>query len=234
LLSQPQAASSRSTIGFPHALYTPYSICTLAEVSVAIVNYGMANLRSVQKAFERIGVFASIVTDPEDIAGSDRLVLPGVGAVGDAIAHIRSRHLDEPILEHIRRGRPFLGICLGLQMLMSRCLEGGEHAGLDVVPGDCVRFDIDRSMNLKVPHMGWNQLTSTKPSRLLANLPGENVYFVHSYHVRPTDRSWVAATTDYGSPFVSVIERDNVMAVQFHPEKSQRVGLRLIENFVQR
>lgn len=200
-------------------------------MKLSILNYGMANLRSVQKAFEQVGHAASIITTSQEIRASDRLVLPGVGAVGGALQHLRDQHLNEPILEFIRSGKPFLGICLGLQMLMDVCHEGGEHKGLGVIAGDCVRFDVDLTKGLKVPHMGWNQVRIVKQSPILRDLPGQDVYFVHSYHVRPGDASVIATTTDYGGPFVTSIWRDNVMAVQFHPEKSQRVGLKMLENF---
>jgi len=201
---------------------------------ISILNYGLANLRSVQKAFEQVGHPARVIETPEQVAAADRLVLPGVGAVADAIDHIRSRGLEEPILDHIRRGRPFLGVCLGLQMLMGRCTEGGEHRGLGVIEGDCVRLDVDETRGLKVPHMGWNALDLDRPDApIFAGLtPADrSVYFVHGYHCRPTDRSWVAATADYGGPVVAAVWRDNVMATQFHPEKSQAVGLRMLENF---
>ncbi len=200
-------------------------------MSVSIINYGLANLRSVQNAFARAGVEANIITTPREIDAADRIVLPGVGAVSDAIANIRRQELEAPILAHVRRGRPFLGICLGLQMLMETCYEGGVHRGLGVVAGDCVKLDPGTGSALKIPHMGWNQIRIVRPCPLLANLPGENVYFVHGYHVRPTDTNWVAATTDYGQQIVSAIWHDNVVAVQFHPEKSQRTGARMIENF---
>jgi glutamine amidotransferase len=140
--------------------------------------------------------------------------------------------LVEPILEHIEKGRPLLGICLGLQILFEKGYEDGEHQGLGVLKGDCVRFDVDRMQNLKVPHMGWNQLRMQKDSPLLRGLePDCSVYFVHSYHVRPLDASVIVTTTDYGGPFVSSICRDNLVATQFHPEKSQTVGLKILANF---
>jgi glutamine amidotransferase len=205
-------------------------------VNLAILNYGLANLRSVQRAFERVDVPARIITTPDEIDDTDHLVLPGVGAVADAIAHIRSASLDEPIRRHITRGRPFLGICLGLQMLFDTCYEGGAHQGLGVVAGDCVRFDVDTRLGLKVPHMGWNSLNirsiNNRTPTLLDTLPASpHVYFVHSYHVRPTDASIIAATTTYGEPFVSAIQRDNLFAVQFHPEKSQAVGRQILARF---
>lgn len=199
---------------------------------VAILNYGMANLRSVQKAFEHVGHRAAIITTPDEIRSADRLVLPGVGAVADALAHLRDQSLDAAVLDFIRSGKPFLGICLGLQMLFSRCFENGEHAGLGHFAGDCVRFDVDRTMNLKVPHMGWNQVKFRSKSPLFKGLEdGCDVYFVHSYHVVPQEKSIVAGETDYGRDFVSSVWQDNVVATQFHPEKSQAVGLKMLENF---
>jgi len=199
---------------------------------LCILDYDMANLRSVQKAFEHVGFAAQIISKPEQVKQADRLVLPGVGAFADAVKTLRDRGLVEPILEHIEKGRPLLGICLGLQILFEKGYEDGEHQGLGVLKGDCVRFDVDRMQNLKVPHMGWNQLRMQKDSPLLRGLePDCSVYFVHSYHVRPLDASVIVTTTDYGGPFVSSICRDNLVATQFHPEKSQTVGLKILANF---
>jgi len=223
-------------------------------MSIAIVNYGMANLRSVQKAFEEVGAQAEIVTRPEQIRSADKVVLPGVGAFADAVKTLRESGLVEPIEQHIQSGKWFLGICLGLQMLFDVGYEDGEHRGLGIVPGKVVRFDVDKGRSsihfearrgeqllqsysketrgLKVPHMGWNQLIIKKPSPLLNGLPaGCGVYFVHSYHVVPNDPAIVATTTDYGGEFVSSIWRDNVLATQFHPEKSQKIGLQILANF---
>jgi glutamine amidotransferase len=201
-------------------------------MSIAIVDYGMGNLRSVQKAFALLGVSAQIVSQPEQIDRADKLVLPGIGAFKDAIQTLRQRKLAEATLAHISRGQPFLGICLGLQLLFDVSYEDGQHQGLGVIPGKCVRFDVDATLGLKVPHMGWNQLLTRNPSPLLRDLDaGCSVYFVHSYHVVPNDRSVIATETDYGRPFVSSIRRDNVMATQFHPEKSQKIGLKMLESF---
>jgi glutamine amidotransferase len=200
--------------------------------SIAIVDYGMANLRSVQKAFAEVGQAADIISTPEQIVHADRIVLPGVGAFKDAIATLREKNLAEPIIEHIARGKPFLGICLGLQMLFDVGYEDGEHHGLGVLAGKCVRFDVDDVFGLKVPHMGWNQLNRKSASPLLRDLPdGAGVYFVHGYHVVPEDESVIATTTDYGRPFVSSIWKGNLMATQFHPEKSQKAGLSVLANF---
>jgi glutamine amidotransferase len=201
-------------------------------VKIAIVDYGMANLRSVQKAFEHEGARAEIISRPEEIERAEKLVLPGVGAFCDAVAALRERHLADPIVRHIERGKPFLGICLGLQMLFDVGYEDGEHRGLGVLPGKCVRFDVDQTLGLKVPHMGWNQLEVQRRSPLLRDLgDAPSVYFVHGYHVETDDASVIATTTDYGRPFVSSVWHDNLMATQFHPEKSQRVGLQMLANF---
>jgi glutamine amidotransferase len=201
-------------------------------MSLAIIDYGMANLRSVQKAFETVGVAARIVSTPRQIKEAEKIVLPGVGAFADAVRTLREKELAPPILAHIENGKPFLGICLGLQMLFDVGYEDGVHQGLGVLKGKCVRFDVDQTLGLKVPHMGWNQLDFKNPSPLFNDLPsGAGVYFVHSYHVVPEDPSVVATTTDYGRPFVSSIRRENVMATQFHPEKSQKIGLKVLANF---
>jgi len=201
-------------------------------MSIAIVDYGMANLRSVQKAFARAGAEAKIISRPEEIDAADKLVLPGVGAFKDAVATLRERKLAEAIVRHIKKGKLFLGICLGLQMLFDVGYEDGQHSGLAVLRGKCVRFDVDTTLGLKVPHMGWNQLIVRNPSPLLRDLPpGCGVYFVHGYHVVPDDPSVIATETDYGRPFVSSIYCENIMATQFHPEKSQKAGLKILANF---
>ena len=197
---------------------------------IAIVDYGMGNLRSVQKAIEKIGQTAEIVTRPEQVRSASRLILPGVGAFRDAIHELQRLDLVEPIREHIRADKPFLGICLGLQMLFDVSHEDGEWAGLGVIPGEVVRFP--QSDELKVPHMGWNTLEPTGPIRLLDGLPADaSVYFVHSYYVVPRDPSVIAARTEYGVSFTSMVARGNMFATQFHPEKSQKVGLKLLSNF---
>lgn len=197
---------------------------------IAIVDYGMGNLRSVQKAFEKLGVTAQIVTTPGEIASADKVVLPGVGAFRDAIHELRRLELEEPLREHIRKDKPFLGICLGLQLLFDVSYEDGEWTGLGVLGGDVVRFPA--MPDLKVPHMGWNTLERTGLCPLLEGIPEDaSVYFVHSYFVRPKDESVIAARTNYGVKFTSMIARGNLFATQFHPEKSQKVGLKLLENF---
>lgn len=201
--------------------------------AIAIVDYGMANLRSVQKAFESQGALAEITADPNRVAEADKIVLPGVGAFQDAIARLRETRLSEVILDRIRAGRPFLGICLGLQMLFTRSHEDGEHAGLGYFAGEVVRFR--SSPGLKIPQMGWNTLTLTKPDcPLFRELPPQpSVYFVHSYYPQPTDAGIVAATADYPDAFPCAVWQDNVMATQFHPEKSQAIGLRMLKNFAE-
>jgi glutamine amidotransferase len=199
--------------------------------AIVIVDYGMANLRSVQKAFERLGHPAVITSDHDHVGSADKLVVPGVGAFRDAIAKLHEARLVEPILNHLRASRPFLGICLGLQLLFSRSFEAGEHRGLDWFAGDVVRFpDVP---GLKVPHMGWNQLRHSRPDcPLLRDVPaGSNVYFVHSYYVRPAHADIVASTTDYGEQIAAVVWRDRAFATQFHPEKSQGIGLTMLKNF---
>jgi glutamine amidotransferase len=200
---------------------------------ILIIDYGMANLRSVQKAFEKVGHAAEISGDPNRIADSDKVVLPGVGAFRDAIALLRESGLAAPIIEHIHAGKPFLGICLGLQLLFSKSYEDGEHQGLNLFPGEVVRFaDVP---GLKVPHMGWNQLNIRRHAQMLSDTPdGSEVYFVHSYHVVPKDAKIIATETDYPTPFVSAIWHENVFATQFHPEKSQRVGLAMLRQFAER
>ena len=199
---------------------------------IKIVDYGMGNLRSVQKAFEKLGVPATICDRADQLADAEKMVLPGVGAFRDAISELRQKGMVEPVLAHIAAGRPLLGICLGLQLLMDVSYEDGQWEGLGVIPGKVVRFE-DRA-GLKVPHMGWNSLEVAGRQSLLEGLPAEaHFYFVHSYYVVPEDETVIAARTDYGEQFVSVIARGNLFATQFHPEKSQRVGLKLLQNFAE-
>ncbi|WP_442509127.1 imidazole glycerol phosphate synthase subunit HisH [Novipirellula sp. SH528] len=197
---------------------------------ITIVDYQMGNLRSVQKGIERVGGSARISSDPREIAEAEKLILPGVGAFGDAMTEIRRRDLAGPIRDFIDSGKPFLGICLGLQLLFERGFEHGEHEGLGVLKGDVVRFKLPHSY--KVPHMGWNTVThQTEPPLLKDISPAAHFYFVHSYYVRPADPSVVALTCDYGGPFCAMVWRDNLFATQFHPEKSQADGLKLLSAF---
>ncbi|MFN9373937.1 MAG: imidazole glycerol phosphate synthase subunit HisH [Planctomycetaceae bacterium] len=197
---------------------------------ITIVDYGMGNLRSVQKAFESLGFVARVCAQPDELQPHDKLVLPGVGAFRDAIAELRRQQWVEPILDHLAADRPFLGICLGLQLLLEISHEDGEWPGLGVIPGEVVRFA--DSPELKVPHMGWNQVRYRTGCPLFAGIPQDShFYFVHSYHVVPQDPAVVVATTQYGGEFTSAIQRGRMFATQFHPEKSQAVGLQLLRNF---
>jgi glutamine amidotransferase len=197
---------------------------------IAIVDYGMGNLRSVQKGFEKVGQRAEITSDPARVAAADKVVLPGVGAFADAMRELGERKLIEPVCDAIDADKPFLGICLGLQLLFTKSYEDGEHEGLGVLTGRVVRFT--PRPELKVPHMGWNTLeVLRRPPVLEGVAQGTHVYFVHSYYVVPEDKAVIATQTTYGEPFASMVWRDNVFACQFHPEKSQRDGLQLLRNF---
>ncbi len=199
---------------------------------LAIIDYQMGNLRSVQKGFEKVGHAATITSDPAVVAAADKIVLPGVGAFPDAVAELRRRGLVEPIRQSIAAGKPFLGICLGLQMLFDVGHEGGRHEGLGVLRGEVVRFKLPGEY--KVPHMGWNRLQIRRRPPILEGLDdGVFAYFVHSYHVVPQDRTVIGTETDYGGPFCSMVWRDNIYATQFHPEKSQTDGLRMLKNFAE-
>ena len=198
---------------------------------ITVVDYGSGNLRSVQKAMERLGAAATITDDPNLVAAAERLVLPGVGAFGDAMRELHARGLVEPIQAHVRADRPFFGICMGLQLLFETGWEGGRHAGLGLLEGDVARFDIDP--DLKVPHMGWNTVSWRGVTARRPPVADDSFfYFVHSYHARPRDESIVAAVTDYGGPFCSAVRRGRLFATQFHPEKSQRIGLDLLGSFL--
>jgi glutamine amidotransferase len=199
---------------------------------IAIVDYQMGNLRSVQKGFEKVGHEATITSDPAVLARAEKIVLPGVGAFGDAMAELKRRELVDPIRQAVAAGKPFLGICLGLQLLFEVGHEGGRHEGLGILAGEVVRFELPHEY--KVPHMGWNQLAIRRPAPLLSGLgEGVHCYFVHSYYVVPRDAAVIATETDYPTPFCSMVWRDNLFATQFHPEKSQRDGLRMLRNFAE-
>ena len=199
--------------------------------SVTIVDYGSGNLRSVQKACERLGAEATITSDPNVVAEASVLVLPGVGAFGDAMRELRGRGLVEPLQRHLAADKPFLGICMGLQLLFETGREGGDHTGLAAFKGDVVRFEIDPS--LKVPHMGWNQVRWHGDSPVPTAL-GSYYYFVHAYHARPAEAADICGTVDYGGEFCAAVSRGRLLATQFHPEKSQQAGLRVIEAFLDR
>lgn len=199
---------------------------------IAIVDYQMGNLRSVQKGFERVGHAAAITSDPRVLEQADRVVLPGVGAFADAIAEIRRRELIEPIRTAIASGKPFLGICLGLQMLFDVSYEDGEHEGLGVIAGEVRRFDVPAEY--KVPHMGWNHVKQRRPAPIFQDIADDaHFYFVHSYYVVPRDVSVIAGEASYPEPFCAAIWRGNLFATQFHPEKSQAAGLQLLTNFAE-
>jgi len=195
---------------------------------LTIVDYGAGNLRNVYMAFRRLGVEALVTAEAALIRRASALVLPGVGAFGESIAKLRALGLEEPLVAAIRDGVPFLGICVGLQLLFEVGEELGEHRGLGILAGRVRRFP----PGLSVPHMGWNQLHQTRPIPLWQGIPdGSYVYFVHSYYADPQDRAVVAATTDYGLDFTSAVAQGNLYAIQFHPEKSQDVGERILHNF---
>ena len=208
---------------------------------IAIIDYGMGNLRSVQKAIEKVGYEAEITRSPQRIADARSVILPGVGAFKDCMDNLESFSLIMPVLKAIASGKPFLGICLGLQLLFSESLEFGSHPGLDVIKGVVKPFsqtmsDPDRPGGLlKIPHMGWNSVQIQKPVPVLAEVKeGSYFYFVHSYYVEPEDSQTVAMLTDYGGKFVSAVAFDNVVATQFHPEKSQQQGLAILRAFAAR
>ena len=205
----------------------------LSNSSVVIIDYNMGNLRSVQKAFEKVGCDAIISSNHDVIESADKIVLPGVGSFRDGM-----RYLDELGLisilnrEIIEKKKPFLGICLGMQLISSKSYENGETKGLNWVDAEVVKFDLENK-NLKVPHVGWNSISYKDNNLLYRDIPnGSDFYFVHSYHFQ-TKENIVSSTTDYGIDFVSSIQKDNIYAFQFHPEKSQEVGLKLIKNFVE-
>lgn len=195
---------------------------------IAIIDYGMGNLASVANAFAQLGFKAYITSEPEMVLKADRVVLPGVGAFADAMKNLRNTGMDQVIHETVKRNIPLLGVCLGLQLLFTSSEENGVHDGLDVIKGRVVRIP----PLYKVPHMGWNEVKPVPSSRIFKGVPaGSYFYFIHSYYVMAEDPEWVAAVTDYGFDFTCAVERNNVFATQFHPEKSSTVGLRVLKNF---
>ncbi len=209
-------------------------------MNVAIIDYGSGNLRSAAKSFQRAaeelgGTDVIVTDDPERVRNADRIVLPGVGAFADCRQGLAAvGGMDEALIEAvITRGRPFFGICVGMQLMATRGLEHGESKGFGWIPGDVVRLDPDDAA-LKIPHMGWNTLSIAGwPHPLFRDLsPSAHVYFVHSYHLVPSDPAHCLATTEYGGAVTAAVGRDNMVGTQFHPEKSQRTGLRLITNFL--
>jgi glutamine amidotransferase len=204
-------------------------------LSIAVVDYGMGNLRSVSKALEHVapGVEVAVTADPDRILSCERIVVPGQGAMPDCMRNLEASGAREAVLEAMR-AKPYLGICLGLQMLFERA-EEGPTPGLARLPGDVPRFRADRlkSQGLKIPHMGWNEVIQARPHALWQGIADRSrFYFVHSYYPAPREAALTAATCMYGAPFTCAVARDNIFAVQFHPEKSQSAGLQLLSNFV--
>lgn len=200
-------------------------------MKLAIIDYGVGNFRNVQKAFQAVGADADITESVQAVRDAGAVVLPGVGAFGDAIDNLRQRGLDRPVLDALRAGKPLFGICVGLQLMFDESEEMGQHTGLGIFPGKIVRFP---TTELPVPHMGWNQIHPAQAHPLLNHIDnGDFAYFAHSYYARPQNPAHVVATTDYGLDYASVVARDNVCAIQFHPEKSQQVGLQILKNFVE-
>jgi glutamine amidotransferase len=198
-------------------------------VKLVIVDYGAGNLRSVARAVAHVGGEPLISSSGRDVERAEALILPGVGAAADTMRNLKRHALVEPIREYIAGGRSFLGVCMGQQALFDVSEEGGEHPCLGVLPGRVVRLPD----GLKVPHMGWNQVRIVRPHPIFEGIPdGSNFYFVHSYYPRPDDAETVIGETEYGVTFASVVGRDNVVAIQFHPEKSGGMGLRMYENFL--
>lgn len=197
---------------------------------ITIIDYGMGNLRSVQKALERVGAEAVVTSDPKRIADAAKIVLPGVGAFADCMKNLQRLKLIDPIVTAIEAKKPFLGICLGFQILFEESEEFGKHPGLGLFKGRVVRFSLPKKY--KIPHMGWNRIRKQKRIPLLADVAdGAYLYFVHSYYVVPEDRELIVTTTDYGKEFCSSVTKDNLFACQFHPEKSQQIGLALLKTF---
>ncbi|WP_456435341.1 imidazole glycerol phosphate synthase subunit HisH [Thermovibrio ammonificans] len=198
---------------------------------IAVVDYGMGNLRSVSKAIESVGGDVEVTSSPKRIEEAEAVVLPGVGAFKDAVRNLKELNLWETLIRQVEKGKPFLGICLGLQLLFDVSYEFGESEGLKLIRGEVVRFRLPPEF--KIPHMGWNQVYLKKESKLFEGIKeGEFFYFVHSFYVKPEEPGVTLTETDYGITFTSAVEKENLFAVQFHPEKSQRAGLKLLENFL--
>ena len=198
---------------------------------IVIIDYGMGNLRNVQKGFEWVGAEAKVTRNKKEIEGASAIVLPGVGAFKDCMENLEKLGLLEPLMHSIEKGKPYLGICLGLQILFSESEEFGSQRGLDLIKGKVVKFRPDPEY--KVPHMGWNTVEKQREIPMLHGIEtGDFFYFIHSYYVVPEETQWISTFTTYGRPFVSSIWKENLFATQFHPEKSQQKGLRILENFV--
>lgn len=200
---------------------------------IAVIDYGMGNLKSVEKGFKKVGANARITSDPLIIDDAHAVVLPGVGAFRECMKNLVNRSLIEVIMRSIKKGKPYLGICLGLQVLFSEAEEFGTCHGLDLFQGKVVKFSFDEK-DKKIPHMGWNTMTIVNRPPLLSGIPDNAfVYFVHSFYVVPSDRTVIATVTDYGISFTSMVWKDNVFATQFHPEKSQEIGLHILKGFAE-
>ncbi|MEJ7820198.1 MAG: imidazole glycerol phosphate synthase subunit HisH [Rubrobacteraceae bacterium] len=198
-------------------------------LNVAVVDYDAGNTLSVTRALEKVGASVDLTPDPAKVLAADAVVLPGVGAFGDCMEKLRERGLDEACREVFRSGKPFLGVCVALQIVFDSSTETPGVAGLGLMPGGVTRFE---SGELKVPHIGWNEMTLVRAHPILAGLDGETFYFVHSYYPEPEEPGDLVGETEYGARFCSAAGRDNLLAVQFHPEKSSRAGLKFYENFL--
>ncbi|TLD89249.1 imidazole glycerol phosphate synthase subunit HisH [Helicobacter sp. MIT 05-5294] len=199
---------------------------------LGIVNYGIGNLASVQNAIEKLGEKSLITQDPQNLKNFDKLILPGVGAFGDAMKHLAHNGMQEAVLEFAKSGKPLLGICLGMQLLFQKSYEFGEHLGLGLMEGEVIGFEAkDMEANQKIPHMGWNLVAKCKESPLLKGLESPfYLYFVHSYYVKNLKNA--IGTSQYGAKFASIVQQDNVFGIQPHPEKSHDIGLRILQNFI--
>ncbi len=198
-------------------------------MNVAVVDYDAGNTLSVTRALEKVGARVDLTPDPQRVLNADAVVLPGVGAFGDCVRKLKERGMDEACLETYRAGKPFLGVCIALQVFFEASEESPGVEGLGILPGKVVKFDVG---GLKVPHMGWNELDVVREHPILGGLSGEDFYFVHSYHPEPEEDSDLLGESDYGGRFCAAAGRQNLAAVQFHPEKSSRAGLKLYENFL--
>lgn len=198
---------------------------------IAIIDYGMGNIHSVQKALERMGASVKVTNKPQEIARAEKVVLPGVGAFDDAMSELKKQGLIDAIKDFVKSGKPFLGICLGMQLLFEKSQEARISGGLGILRGEVKKFKPAKLM--KVPHMGWNQLKFENKCKLLKNIPDNSyVYFCHSYYPVPQDKTVIAASCNYGREFAAIVSKDNVYGTQFHPEKSQETGLAMLNNFV--
>ncbi len=198
---------------------------------IAVIDYGIGNLGSVKNALDYLGLENIITSDKEQILSADKVILPGVGAFGDAIDTFRNRGFEPVLNEFIKTGKPVLGICVGMQMLFEYSNEFGRHKGLGIMKGEIVKFDESKDNSYKIPHMGWNQIEVVSDNHLLKGLDGKDVYFVHSYYLTGNDENIIAYTTYAGVKYGSAVKKDNVYACQFHPEKSGETGLQILRNF---